>query len=573
MRKAILKRFLLIILLSLILSTSISSVLIQKIMTENTANIMLSTLHLIDEMIEFDEPLEQQLYNINIKTLTNDTRISIINMSGLVVADTSMPDVSDMENHGQRKEITEALQSGMGWEIRNSSTIKTQMLYTCIKSQSSDYIIRLAVPFNSVYMYLTALSPAILISILFSLLVSYLLAKKFTKTITGPLSEISETFSEVDENKITFKEYEYDELNSIAMSAERLSERVENALTVLKYEKNKIDYVLENMDEGLILLDHDQNVITINNSARDILNCPSIAAGKNIIRYTKNIDIVNGIENSMSNGNAVVFDMETDNGNCYALHISKIKRGIFYENMSGAIVLFIDVTADRNAQRIRQEFFSNASHELKTPITSIQGYVELFQSDMVIEEDQKDIFLSRIKSEVSNMTNIINDILEISRLESKMSDGKIVDVDVGDIIDNVVYSFKPLADERHININSISDNVIIKANPKHINQLVNNLLSNSIRYNTEHGEVNISAKLANNVFTLTVIDTGIGIPKDSINRVFERFYCVDKGRSRKVGGTGLGLSIVKHIVGFYKGTISIDSELSKGTKITISWKI
>lgn len=220
-------------------------------------------------------------------------------------------------------------------------------------------------------------------------------------------------------------------------------------------------------------------------------------------------------------------------------------------------------------KQIRQEFFSNASHELKTPITSVQGYAELLESGIIQEEGQKRDFLNRIKKEAANMNNLINDILMISRLETKDAEVLKSNVRLSIVLDDIIESIKPLAASHEVLIHMDCKPICIYANTQQMKELFGNLISNAVKYNKPGGEVWVKVREEDRNLIVQVKDNGVGIPKESLSRIFERFYRVDKGRSKKQGGTGLGLSIVKHIVNFYHGTISVRSELDKETEFTV----
>lgn len=220
-------------------------------------------------------------------------------------------------------------------------------------------------------------------------------------------------------------------------------------------------------------------------------------------------------------------------------------------------------------KQIRQEFFSNASHELKTPITSIRGYVELMENGMVLNEETKSDFLKRIRKEVVRMTNLVDDILMISRLESRGAEADLVTIQVGDLLEETISSLATQAAERNIYINKEIVPFSIRADLRQMTELCMNLIGNAVKYNNAGGQVWIHACKEGGDMVLTVRDSGVGIPEESLNRIFERFYRVDKGRSRKQGGTGLGLSIVKHVVNFYGGTVSVESRLGSGSVFTV----
>ena len=218
---------------------------------------------------------------------------------------------------------------------------------------------------------------------------------------------------------------------------------------------------------------------------------------------------------------------------------------------------------------IRQEFFTNASHELKTPITSIKGYIELLENGMATDENMKMEFMARIKKEAQNMASLINDILMISRLETKEAEITITEVRICPLINELIESLKPLAVENEVTIEMSCKPIVLMVNYGQMRELFNNLITNAIKYNKPKGKVKITATIEGKDAIFIVEDTGVGIPEESKQRVFERFYRVDKGRSKKMGGTGLGLSIVKHIVNYYNGSIELKSKLGEGSKFTV----
>ena len=218
---------------------------------------------------------------------------------------------------------------------------------------------------------------------------------------------------------------------------------------------------------------------------------------------------------------------------------------------------------------VRQEFFSNASHELKTPLTSVRGYLELLENNLVADEKSKRDFLSRIKRETANMTSLINDILMISRLETKEAEVTLSDVRLAPLVKEVCASLEPLAKEYQVSLEINCRPLMIYANTQQMRELFNNLIINAIKYNRPMGKVWVTVSSEQSDIIITVKDTGVGVPEDAKQRIFERFYRVDKGRSKKVGGTGLGLSIVKHIVNYYGGSVEVESKVMEGSKFTV----
>lgn len=458
MKKAIFKRFILILLLALLLSASILEIVLSNILLEKTEEDMLYSVRIADHGMDYNGDLQAQINSLKKIKGNESTRFTIVDLNGKVLADSDVKDVTNMENHLNREEIKKAKKKGTGYAIRESVTLKESMLYVAALSDNESYYIRIAVPFSGIERYLSALVPALLISIGVTLFLSLILANRFAKSVTQPLHEIAEEMLKLKEEKpdFHFKHYQYDEMNVIAATTMQMSQAVKESMNRIEFER-----------------------------------------------------------------------------------------------------------------LIRQEFFSNASHELKTPLTSIRGYLELIENNMVADEKMKRDFLSRIKKETGNMTNLINDILMISRLETKEAEVVLSDVRVCPLVREVCKSFEPLAKEYQVELSMNCRPISMHANVQQLRALFTNLISNAIKYNKPNGKVNVTVNSEAKDIIIIVEDTGMGIPEDSKQRVFERFYRVDKGRSKRVGGTGLGLSIVKHIVGYYNGNIELESKLMEGSKFTV----
>jgi two-component system phosphate regulon sensor histidine kinase PhoR len=571
LKKEIFRRFFIVIVIALVICEIISAVALGKMMLERTEQDMIYALRLADHCVDYDSDLQSEIDQVNSVTLTQDSRITVLDLTGTVLADSSVEDSERMENHGDREEIKQALESGAGISLRYSDTIHKQMLYVARVSEvEPQYIIRLAVPFYGIQEFFPLLLPALLISLVISLLLSLFLANRFSQSITKPLNEISQELLKIkDKNRqFHFSEYDYEELNQIVLAVVKLSDEVGKSMENLEQERNKIDYILSNMTEGFLLLDQEDNVLMINKAAKRFLSCPDSVLGDHIIHYTQNMKLIHGIDSDILQDEHLTFDMPSGN-RILSVHISRIQNGIFEENHTGTVILLVDVTAQRNAQTVRQEFFSNASHELKTPITSIQGYAELLNAGLFSDEAQRSEFLQRIIKEAQNMTCLINDILMISKLENGQSAQVMSPVKMRPLIEDVVNSLIPFANQNHVSLQWESEDIVYQGNLQQLGQLISNLVSNAIKYNRPDGSVKVTAQMAPDGMKLMVSDTGIGIAPEYQQRVFERFFRVDKGRSRKMGGTGLGLSIVKHIVNFYHGTVSLESEVDVGTTITI----
>lgn len=570
MRKAILTGFFKVIIISLLICSLLFSYFIGSYTMKRTEDNMLYTLALMDYSLNFNKDLQAQLQQINPLIMAENTRITILSTDGAVLADTSNA-INYGENHLNREEVEKALQKGIGVSVRYSDTDCRNMVYAAYLSSDNKHILRLALPYNGISDFIKAIVPALLTSVLLAFVAAFVTAKKLAWGIAKPMSEISAELDKIQtgvEHPV-FKDYKYAELDNFVSSIKILSQRIDTNIEKLRMEKAKIDYILDNMKEGLILTDESFNVIIINKTAREILNRLDNSSGQPA-DFTMKTEITNRVKEVMLNGRDCMFDLPDEkNEKVYFVHITPTKKGLLDTAMSVVSVLMIDVSAERQSQKVRQDFFSNASHELKTPITSIQGYCELLLSDMPYTDEQKKEFLARIKSSATNITSLVNDILMISRMEAGTESESTCDVNVNSIIEDVLNATELMRNERGISADVKCPDIVVKADYNKIYQLINNLITNATKYNKAGGNIYIEAAYENSFFRFYIKDTGIGIPVQAQQRVFERFYRVDKGRSRKMGGTGLGLAIVKHIVGYYKGTIKLNSEVEKGTEIEV----
>ena len=566
MKNAVLKRFVFITLITLVVSTLVCLWLVGDYNLNQTKASMIDAVKLIDYSLNYSEDINEQINKINPLIVDSSSRITVIDKNGVVLGDT-YKGINYEDNHLQRPEVVEALKNGRGIDVRMSDTTNDRMLYVAQVCSDNEHILRVSVPYNGkVYLALWML-PAVVLSSIFAFIVSVLFSRHFTNTVSKPLQQVTDEIRKIQDGDYSspLKVYEYDEITQIASAAHNLAQKIKLTMEEIVTERNKAQYVLNNMSEGLVLCDKNGYVSSMNKVANVVLGCGNVPIGKHIVNYTRNVDVINGVADAYNKGKTVIFDFDAPDGRIISANITRAT-----ENSDiGVIMVLIDVTTDRETQKLRQEFFSNASHELKTPITSIQGYSELLTSGMEYPPEQKKEFLLRIKKEAQNMTTLINDILMISRLEAGTTVQSKNEFDISLMLDEILLSAKPMIDEQKLKVVCNCPSIIINAEYKRIYELFNNVIINAVKYNKPEGSVNINVNCAGKKLHFNVKDTGIGIPDVSQQRVFERFYRVDKGRSKKIGGTGLGLAIVKHIVNYYKGTVTLRSKLGEGTEIDI----
>lgn len=426
------------------------------------------------------------------------------------------------------------------------------------------------------YFYQNLFFNCMFIGIIYYFSVYYL-----NKNIIIPIEEISKEVIKIQDRRIktNFNNYRLEDLNNLCKQISYVEEDVENMVSNLNLEKNKIDYLLDNMTEGFLIFDKYKKVYIINKKAREILDCYKKDLGKDIIYYTKNIKILENIEIVLQTKENIVFDIKksskSGNNKNYSIHISPVKAGIFNQKKSGGIILIIDNTVHKKVEKLKDEFLSDISHELKTPITSIQGYTELLYNDFAKDKVQEKEFLEVIQKEISNITNLINDILTISKLDSKEKDINKTNINLKEVVSEVINTNMPMIMEKNLEIINNSEDVIFECDYQKMHQLFSNLITNAIKYNNINGKINIWCSMIKDnkdnkkYINIRVKDTGIGISSSNKKRIFERFYRVEKGRSKSLGGTGLGLSIVRHVVKYYNGTISLESEENIGSEFII----
>jgi len=553
MRKAILRCFTLILFISLTLATSLGCVYQSRTMLREREREMLYDVKLIFYAVDFDGDLTSQIDEINPLAYDDNTRISIISEEGVVLADTYNVDVS--ENHKDREEVQEALNNAdhIGYAVRKSESTKENTLYVAVLQDG--YIVRLSVPYNGLYDYMITMVPGMIVIMIVAFALSYVLALVLARRINKPVSEIARALDDMsDDYRFNFPPQEYEEFNTIVDTLENLTHRLRKSMDETKEEKVRIDEIISAMREGFVMMDEDNRVILVNPSAIEILGD---LKEKDVFTDQINDPV---ILETLNNGESRC-EIERD-GMYYRCYVSRVS--------TGKAIILADITAQKNATHMREEFFASLSHELKTPITSVRGYSELLSSGMITGEENTKKTLEKIDAQVRHMDSLINDILLISRFDSDDIVQSIDSMHMPTMVKDVLADYETQILEEHLTVETdVGDFVYIGYNQQ-LRTLISNLVSNSIRYNVEGGKVIVRVKKKDDNLWLQVEDTGIGIAPGDQTRVFERFFRVDKARSRAKGGTGLGLSIVKHTVAYAKGTIDLKSRPGQGTCMTIT---
>lgn len=497
-------------------------------------------------------------------------RVTFIDFKGNVLGE-SETDYQVMENHLSRKEIQEAVKGGIGQDIRSSQTLNVDFLYVAAPLSSTDVIARVSVPLNRIKHINQMIWIYSLIGIVAGLLCTIPLAKKLSSSVTKPIKELINACSEIAKGNYDRRVYYHanDELGEMAENFNLMASKLEATVKDLTEQNAKVDSILESMQGGLIAVNSRQKIILINKMACDLLGISYQQGilGLNLIKVVRNHQINKVLRDSIKE-NLPQMELINIDEKIIRVYANPIK-GSQEENIGGIITL-LDITNIKKLEQMRTEFVSNVSHELKTPLTSIRGFIETLKDGAINDPVVAEKFLEIIDIEAERLSRLINDILQLSEIESMKQDQNAEMFELKPLADEVISILQIMASERYVTLEAnIDETLKIKADKDKIKQLLINLIENAVKYNIEKGSVLLSAEQNEDMAVISVRDTGIGIEKEYLDRIFERFYRVDKGRSSELGGTGLGLSIVKHIVNLYRGSINVESKPGKGTEFIV----
>jgi len=500
-------------------------------------------------------------------------RVTIVDISGRVVADSevSRENLKYLENHSNRPEILSALKKNIGISKRYSTTLKQEMLYVAlplIKKEKLLGTVRLALPLVDVERIIFQAKRIALISLglglLMAIIISFLLSYSFAK----PIKKITETATAMAKGDLKKRIgiYPKNEIGILAYTIDDLARTVEQYISQLNQEKGYLETILKSIYEGIVVTDKNGKIVLFNDAFK--LLFPQVEIGKNSIEILRDEKLVKGIEEVIKGKERLSIELVLfhPKERVFEVHLCGIKHNI---KTIGSIAVFYDITHLKRLERMRRDFVANVSHELRTPLTSIKGYAET----LLYEEDIKKIkeFASIILKHTDFLIKLTHDLIELSTIESEGFRLKKEHISLKELIEETVETFKDKVKRKDIKIEvKIKDTQTIWANEERARQVFNNLIDNALKY-TESGKIEISAEEQGRFMIIKVSDTGIGIPKKDLTRIFERFYLVNKERSRASGSIGLGLSIVKHIVEAHDGEVWVESELGKGSTFFVKW--
>ena len=483
-------------------------------------------------------------------------RLTWVGADGEVIFD-SHADISAMENHANREEIKEAVVSGMGSSIRQSSTLTEQTIYEAVRLNDGS-VLRISVSRATALVLVFGMLQPIAVVLVIAIVLSAWLAHRMAKRVVEPLNKLN--LEKPMENDA------YEELSPLLHRIHAQHLEIKAQMKKLQYKENEFDKITGNMKEALVLLDNAGRILSINPAAKMLFNTDNSCVKKDLLVIERKQNMRIALEEANEKGHA---DFRTKkNGREYQFDLSRIDSE---GKNHGMVILAFDITEQVNAEKHRQEFTANVSHELKTPLQSIIGSAELMENGIVKEEDVPR-FVGHIRKEASRLVFLIEDIIRLSQLDEGAEMPR-EDVSLKGLSEEVCEVLADAAKLKDVSLEVNGDDGVIKGVRRLLYDVIYNLCDNAIKYNHTGGKVKISVTQKQSKVCLCVEDTGIGISPEHQDKVFERFYRVDKSHSKQSGGTGLGLSIVKHAVQYHHGKIDIESKLNEGTKISVLFDV
>ncbi|GGA48717.1 two-component system histidine kinase PnpS [Paenibacillus physcomitrellae] len=510
-------------------------------------------------------------------------RVTFIRSDGLVIGD-SESNASEMENHLNRHEIKTAGQAGSGnpgTSIRFSDTIKEDMLYVAEKvtsNQGFDGYIRLAMSLHTVKEGLwkawSLMIGGLLILFVAAGLFSYRLAYSITKPL-NKITQVANRISRLDYDARVYLQRRVDEIGQLGGAINRMADSLQQQLKIIRENEDLLQSVLANMTGGIIIVDVEGHIALVNRAACRILRVrEQEIIGRPYQEIKRSYELTKFIEEGVSRRGYVSEELTVYDPEEKILRIDVVPMYEEGDGYRGMLFHFQDVTEIRKLERMRSEFVANVSHELKTPIAAVQGFAETLLTGEVKDEETARSFLQIIYDEGDRLNRLIGDILELSKIESRQVPLAFEPIEVRPLIESLFEVLKSAADKKSISLKlEVPEGMFMEGDEDRLRQIFMNLLSNAISYTPDGGRVKLAADILDDEeeekIRFVISDTGIGIPKKDLPRIFERFYRVDKARSRSSGGTGLGLSIVKHLVDLNHGTIKVESKVGEGTSFIL----
>ena len=497
--------------------------------------------------------LSGQDYLATVENTAN--RITLIDTDGTVLYD-NQADPATMENHSDREEFQEASTAGAGEATRISDTIAEQTFYYAVKLQNGQ-VLRVAATTDSVFAAVLAVLPWILGVEVLVAVCTVLFSNFLTKKIVAPINRLD--LDHPADNEI------YDELSPLLGKISRQNEVIAQQMKSLREKQEEFTSITENMSEGFLVLDNNTDILSYNTSALRLLGAEAVPAESHVsaLALNRSAGFRSAVDGALAGKRSE--QLVRQGGRCCQVMANPVLRD---GEVEGAVVVILDITEREERENLRREFTANVSHELKTPLTSISGFAEIIKNGIVKPEDIPR-FAGNNYEESQRLVTLVDDILNLSRLDEADVQLEREDFDLSSLARDVAGRLKASAKKNGVVITVIGDKAEINGVKSIVDEMVFNLVDNAVKYNKQNGRVTVTVDSSSDGTALTVTDTGIGIPQADVDRVFERFYRVDKSHSKEIGGTGLGLSIVKHGAAFHNAKVSLQSTEGEGTTVRL----
>lgn len=582
MQRKIFINLFIILLIGIIVSGFMSYNIIKSTYSKGVEDKLISNTYLTKEIISerikitgFDD------LNEYAKSINNfvGNRITVIGAKGQVFADTN-EDIAMMENHMERPEVKTALNGGTGLEKRFSSTKKTFYIYCAMPIYDGNNIkavVRLSIPLKEIQQIMLKHLYNLLIAFGLGLVIASFIGYNAAKRITKPIKEITNMSQEISngkyQNRLVLEGK--DEIAKLAESINNMAKQLQQTISRLNDRNKEMEAVLNSVENGIIAIDNNERVFIMNPYAVKLLNIEDAEVeGKHIIYVVRNQQLDEYIRKTIKSKTFEEYEITLNypEERIIKINSNPIKNYDRDENM-GIIITFQDMTEIRKLEKLRSDFVANVSHELKTPLTSIKGFVETLKGGAIKDEKAAMHFLDIIELESERLTSLISDILILSEMENKKEKTTLEKFEIESSIDEIIEVLHSQAEKKNIEIVKNVDKGMgwLYGSQDKFKQMLINIVDNGVKYSPEKSKIIIHGYLEDGKKVIEVQDFGIGISKEHIPRLFERFYRIDKARSRNIGGTGLGLAIVKHIAISFHAEIEIESEINKGTKFIIKF--
>ena len=525
-----------------------------------------------------------QPFSFQIDTLANETgqmlgvRVTIVDPSGTVRGDSELDgqDLMNMENHANRIEIIDAYKKEIGTSIRYSYTLNTDMMYLAIPLAHQDKnigVVRLALPLYEIDRTLREvrrmLTVAFFIGLILALLSSYFAAR----AVTRPLNDMSQVAMRMAGGDFSRKTIvrSSDEVGQLAKTLNQMAYQLDRTIREITTERDRLRGVLSGMREGVILTDRDGRIVLTNDALLNLFNVTSPIEGRTAIETIRDAKLHGAIDTALKNKQEVIEEIELAVPRERILYVHVVPLGV-PADLTGTVVVMYDITQLKRLEKVRRDFVANVSHELNTPLAAIKGYAETLLDKEPDDKETVEKFLKIICKHVNRMSKLVSDLLALSKLESETYAPLFGSQNVQKIVASSIEILKDALEKKSLSYTvDIPPNLPpVKADEKGFEQIILNLLDNAVKFTPDGGTISITAQEEASNIKVAVSDTGIGIPMNDIPRIFERFYRVNKDRSRELGGTGLGLSIIKHIVQAHGGQVWVESQVGQGSTFYIA---